>query len=260
MTTQSSERKFPPAADETAPATPLFQQVKDHITENIASGAWPPQARVPSEAELVAALGVSRMTVNRALRELAAEGFVERRQGVGTFVSSRKPHSALLKIRSISYDIVAQGGRHSAEVHLLQAEAAGLEVAADLGLEPGDQVYHSLIVHRDRGRPVQLADRYVNPQVAPGYLEQDFTRITPSQYLFQMGPLTEAEHIIEAQLPDRRTQRLLKIGPHEPCLVVKRRTWCGEQVASRARLVHPGSRFRMEGRFKPANSSHPLVA
>lgn len=249
----------PPLAGKTAPATPLFQQVKDHIIENIVSGSWLPQSRVPSEAELVASLGLSRMTVNRALRELAAEGFVERMQGVGTFVARRKPQSALLEIHSISEDIAQHGGSHSAEVHILQSETAGREVAEALGLQPGDEVFHSLLVHRDRGRPVQLADRYVNPLVAPRYLEQDFTRITPSQYLFQMGPLEKVEHIIESQLPDRRTQRLLKIGSNEPCLVIKRRTWCKGQVAVKARLVHPGSRFRLAGQFTPPKSNQPLV-
>ena len=53
---------------------------------HIRSGAWAPGARVPSENELVESFGISRMTANRALRELTADGFLARVPGVGTFV------------------------------------------------------------------------------------------------------------------------------------------------------------------------------
>ena len=79
-----------------APARPAasmgnapYARVKAHLKEGLASGLWPPGALMPSEAELVAAFGVSRMTVNRALRELQAEGLVSRTQGVGTFAVPR---------------------------------------------------------------------------------------------------------------------------------------------------------------------------
>ena len=62
-----------------APA-PLYARVKQMISQQIQSGAWPPHYRVPSESELVNELGFSRMTINRALRELTAEGLLVRMQ------------------------------------------------------------------------------------------------------------------------------------------------------------------------------------
>ncbi len=59
---------------------PLYARVKQHISSRIVDGSWPPHHRVPSEAELVGSLGVSRMTVHRALRELTAEGMLVRLQ------------------------------------------------------------------------------------------------------------------------------------------------------------------------------------
>ncbi|WP_153016042.1 GntR family transcriptional regulator, partial [Pseudomonas savastanoi] len=81
----------PPAASSLAaqmgesPA-PLYARVKQMIALQIQNGTWPPHHRVPSESELVTQLGFSRMTINRALRELTAEGLLVRMQGVGTFV------------------------------------------------------------------------------------------------------------------------------------------------------------------------------
>ena len=64
---------------------PLYARVKDHILGHIRSGAWMPGARVPSENELVESFGISRMTANRALRELTADGYLARVPGVHRF-------------------------------------------------------------------------------------------------------------------------------------------------------------------------------
>ena len=67
---------------------PLYLQVKRHILDNIGSGKWGASARVPSENDLVRSFGVSRMTANRALRELRDEGVLVRIAGVGSFVAA----------------------------------------------------------------------------------------------------------------------------------------------------------------------------
>ncbi len=231
-------------------ALPLYQQVKDYILERLRTGEWTPGTRVPSENELTRAVGVSRMTVNRAVRELAAEGHLVRLQGVGTFVSEQKPQGALLEIRSVADEIERWGGEHSAEVIVLREETAGAGLADQLGLSPGAAVFRSVLVHKDRGMPVLYSDRYVNPAVAPEYLAQDFTRTTPSEYLVSVAPVQEVEHVIEAALPDRESRRHLRISQGEPCLILYRRTWSFNMVATKSRLVYPGSRYRLGGRFK----------
>ena len=239
--------------------SPLFQQVKTYIIQQIEHGEWPHESRIPSENQIVKQLGVSRSTTNRALRELTAEGYLVRIQGVGTFVATRKPHFTLLEIRSISDEIERRGGKHSCVVHLLAEEKAPLQLAVSMELPEGAPVFHSLIVHNNNGRPFQLADRYVNPEFAPDYIRQDFTRITPSEYLFQLGPLTEAEHTIEAVIPDEKAGKYLEMADNEPCLIIHRRTWSNQIVATKSTLIHPGSRFRPSGRFKPSSSLRPLV-
>jgi len=239
---------------------PLYQQVKAHILDQIDNGRLGPESRVPSENELVKTLNVSRMTVNRALRELAGEGRLVRVQGVGTFVAPEKPQSALLEIVSIAEEIRRRGGAHSSEVHLLQAEPAPAEVAKNMQLAPGTEIFHAVLVHFDRGIPVQLADRYVNPAAAPHFLDQDFTRANPSEYLLRVVPLTAVEHVIEAVLPDVTTRKLLRIDGKTPCLVLHRTTWSEERVATRSRFFYPGPRYRLAGRFTTDdNGGRPLA-
>jgi len=243
--------ELPPANLSRKRPTALYQQVKEYILAQIQSGKWPPETRVPSENRLIQALGASKMTVNRALRELTAEGVLHRSQGVGTFVAARRPAATLLEIKPIAEEITQQGGRHSCRVHLTAREPAAPDLAMAMALPPGAEVFHALIVHADNRRPIQLEDRYVNPAVAPAFLEQDFQGITPSRYLLDTVPVSEVEHVVEAILPDEQTQELLAIEPGEPCIVLYRRTWTDNLVVTRCRFIHPGSRYRIGGRFQP---------
>ena len=91
---------------------PLYMQVKEHILDNIQSGAWAAGTRVPSENELVESFGISRMTANRALRELSADGFLARVPGVGTFVKEQTARTSLMELRNIAEEIAARGHKH----------------------------------------------------------------------------------------------------------------------------------------------------
>lgn len=241
-------RAVPPAP--LAAAAP-YARVKQHLKEGLAAGRWPPGALMPSEAELVAEFGVSRMTVNRALRELQAEGLVARTQGVGTFAAPLHRVSSTLTIRDLHEEIEDRGHRHEARVHLQRAEAAQPALAAQLGVAPGSEVFHTLIVHFEDGLPLQCEDRFVNPACVPRYLEADFTRTTPTQVLFESTVLWRAQYSIEAARPTAEEARLLAVAPDEPCLVIVRRTFTSEAVITLARLVHPGSRYVLEGQFAP---------
>src|SRR3546814_8639138 len=117
------------------------------------------------------------------------------------------------------------------------------------GLLRGYAVFHSLIVHREDGQPVQLEDRWVNPAAAPDYLSQDFTAITPHQYLQATAPLSEAEHVVMAAMPTAEERKLLAMKPGEPCLLLRRQTWSAGVPVTWARLLHPGDRYRLGGRF-----------
>jgi GntR family transcriptional regulator, histidine utilization repressor len=230
---------------------PLYLQVKRHILENIGSGKWSAAARVPSENEIVKSFKVSRMTANRALRELRDEGVLVRIAGVGSFVADRHAHAHPLQIRGIADEIRDRGHVHRAEIVSLERVRAVAELADDFCIAPRSELYRSLIVHFENDRPIQLEDRYVLPKLAPDYLSIDFRKTTPHDYLVKAAPLQEAEHLLRAEMPDERTRKLLAMKRDEPCLVVVRRTWAAGQIASVARLHYPGSRYEMSGRFRP---------
>ncbi|SEK50744.1 GntR family transcriptional regulator, histidine utilization repressor [Roseateles sp. YR242] len=229
---------------------PQYLKVKTHLREGIASGRWRPGERLPSESELTQAFGVSRMTVNRALRELHQEGMVVRVQGVGSFVAELNRIASTLTVRDVHDEIAARGHRHEASVHVLETVKATAEQALQFQLKPGARLFHSVIVHRENGVAIQCEDRLVNPACAPAYMAQDFERVTPTHYLLEVAPLSEARYTIEAEMPNLLEARLLGMPRGEPCLVVKRCTLSVGQVVTAVRLVHPGSRWFLQGSFQ----------
>lgn len=230
-------------------AGPAYQSIKDFILARIHSGEWAEGDQVPSENELAREFKVARMTVNRALRELTAEQVLTRVQGAGTFVARPKYESTLVAIRSISDEIAARGHRHHAKVLELGAAVASETLADEMRVAPGSAVFHSRVLHFENDEPVQLEARWVNAAVAPEYGLQDFSSVTPNQYLTRVAPLQRVEYRIEAAQPEADTRSQLSMDDSEPCLVLHRRTWSREQVASVVDLWHPGSRYRFTGHF-----------
>jgi len=232
-------------------ASPRYRRVKRHVLERIGSGAWAPGDRLPSERELVETLQISRMTVNRALRELTEEGFLIRHPGAGTFVADRRAHGDPVRVRNIADEIRSRGHRYGAVVMTARNRRARRDEAGLFVLARGARLYHTRIVHTADGVPIQLEDRLVNPAIAPGYLDADFTAITPNEYLMRVAPLASVEQTVQAIRADAATAEWLEMPEEEACLLIRRRTWTGRRVASHAMLYHPGSRYDLSSHFNP---------
>lgn len=233
-------------ADDTRPK---YQQIKDLVRRQIRSGEWHNGMRLPSENDWVVRLGVSRMTVNRALRELSQEGHIERVHGVGTFVATPVAHASLIELKDIAQEIAARSHRHSARVVRAQALPASSAVAKMLEIESGDEVFQITVVHFDNGVPMQIEERTVNPAVAPEFLQQDFTVQTPTAYLLSQVRPTEMEHRVQAVVPDRVAVKHLGVKADEPCLRLTRRTWHNTRVVTCVSLTYPGSRYDLVARY-----------
>ena len=241
---------------EPVPHIAPYARIKRHVMARIESGEWPIATRVPSENQLAAEFGVSRLTARRALLDLAQEGWLVRSQVLGTFVADRKPVMSMLEVRNIADEIAERGHSYGCRVLKLEEVRATETIAMYLGVLPEARVFHSTIVHMDNGVPVQIEDRYVNPAVAPRYLDHDFSRETPNAYLSRVAPLESVEHVIEAVSPTTAIARALQIDARQPCLQINRRTWSAGRVATYARLVHPGSRYRLGGQLAVAHAAH----
>ena len=230
---------------------PLYLQIKQFIDDNIQSGHWPVGHRITTELELTKQFGVSRMTVNKAIRDLVAEGKLQRRPRLGTFVCPQndKAESPLLDIHNIADEVALRGNNYSSKVLKQVVMNADQETATKLGVMFGSTIYYSEIIHFENKTPLQLEIRWVNPIHAPGYINQDFTLFTPNKYLSQNCPLSAIEHTVEAVVADNHVRHSLKIGANEPCLLLNRRTWSGDKLVSSALLYHPGTRYKLSSKI-----------
>lgn len=145
-----------------APGTSLHRQLFVVLRDEIVRGVYSTSGLLPKEESLCERFGVSRITVRRALADLAAQGLVERRHGRGTFVL----HDRLPLVRARPSLSLIDSLRQTAtetQVQVLRVEQieAPLDVAALLQLAPGDKAVHALRLRSMGGTPVMLSDAWV---------------------------------------------------------------------------------------------------
>jgi GntR family transcriptional regulator, histidine utilization repressor len=231
---------------------PLYEQIKQHITDLIETGELGPNDRLPSETDLAAEFQVARMTVHRAIKDLKDSGVVTRIAGVGTFVAETQSSGQLIAVNNIADEIRSRNSTYSAVMVQNARERASRAVAQQLEIDPSSPVFHSIIVHMENGIPLQLEERFVPQCLLPGYGDVDFSRTTPNEYLMKHAPLQKFEHRVKSILAEPEVRKLLRINKHEPCLLLLRRTWSRRRVVSFARMTYPGSRYEFLDRVASA--------
>ncbi|WP_174422225.1 UTRA domain-containing protein [Burkholderia diffusa] len=231
------------------PPLPLYEQIKHFVRERIADGTYRPGDKIPSENELVVLFNTSRLTVNRALRELSTSGVLQRLHGVGTFVAQPKAASTLIHLHNIADEIRTRKQKLTIRVHDLSRVRPDSEIAGRLECTRRQSVFHSRIVYCADDIPIQSEDRYVMPDFAPEYLLQDFTKQSTTDYLQSIALPTAAEHEMQAVHPNADEASLLDVPLTEPCLLIRRKTWVGDSVTTFTRFLHPGTRHTFFSRL-----------
>jgi len=238
--------------DITSSGIPMYQMVKSYVLELIKNEQWSESRKLPSENDLVNKLSVSRMTVNRALRELVTEGYIERVSGVGTFASEPKSASHPLEIKNIAEEILSRGHIHTCEVIELGEVRASPTEAMHFSIAPGSRLLHSTIKHLESGTIVQIEDRFVLPSFAPDYLTANFVETTTSTYLFKItSSIQQVEQIISAELSTKKIRTLLELTESEPTLLLTRKIWVENEVVTYSHLYHPAKYFQFVSKYKP---------
>jgi len=230
----------------------VYEDVQSELRRAIEEGGWKPGYKLPSERELTERFNCARMTVRRALQELEALGLISKRHGSGSYVADLQPMSNLLSIKDIRSEIAGRGHVHKSELITRKVIRANASLAASIGVPRGSRVFKCELVHYENGIPVQLEERFVNPDVVPDFMALDLNAQTPSSYLFVHAPLTAAEQVVEAINADDVVAAHLKIEIGAAVLKVSRRTISKGKVASLAHLYHPGNCYRIIGEFSAA--------
>ncbi len=246
----TARRPLRPAAGSVS----LHQQILADIELRILAGEWPPGHRIPFEHELTAKYGCSRMTVSKALTQLAAAGLIERRRKAGSFVTRPHSQSAVLEIQDVRAEVEALGLPYRYEILARRTRSASRADRAVFEVGLADMVLELRCRHDAAQQPFCLEERLINLSAAPDAANEPFAEVSPGAWLVERVPWTSAEHRISAGATRGETARALKIAEGVPCLIIERRTWSGETPVTQVKLTYPGEAHELVARFKPRKS------
>jgi GntR family histidine utilization transcriptional repressor len=228
----------------------LYQRILSDIRGRILSGEWPPGHRIPFEHELAVEYDCSRMTVNKAMSELARTGLIERRRRSGSFVKRPQSQAAVLEIHDIRTEVEALGLLYRYErVSRTVRWAAGQD--EDAGFPEGAKLVELVCRHFAGAEPFCLEERTISLAAVPEAADESFEEIAPGPWLLSRVPWNAAEHKIRAMAADEQVAKMLGLARHSPCLVVQRRTWSADQPVTNVRLTYAGETHSLVARFAP---------
>lgn len=226
---------------------PLHRRIYAELERRILSGDWAPGDRIPFEHELTARYGCSRMTVNKAISELAERGLVTRRRRAGTFVAQPRAHAAVLAIPDLRAEVLERGQSYG--YALLERTERPAATADEIALAAGGLLLGLTCLHSADGLPLALERRLIALTAAPEAINVDFHTVPPGSWLLDSAPWTQAENRISAVEADAREARLLGLKTGAACLCVERRTWRDGQGVTRVWQTFPGDRYDLVARF-----------
>lgn len=225
-----------------------FQTIRDEVLHRIQIGIWPQGCLLPTEVELAAEFGCVRATVNRALRELADNGVVERKRKSGTRVSISPTKRATLKIAIVRHTIEAQNAIYRYALVARNIIAIPAWLAAQLNLPQTQQVMHIKCMHYADDQPFQFEERWINIDAVPTVRDADLRQTGPNEWLLGAVPFTDAEINFGAVGADHTSAEFLCTTLGTPLFQQERTTWLqGKPVTFVRMTYHQG--YRLSTRY-----------
>ena len=238
-------------ATDTADKPTLYKRIRADIEKRILTGEWPPGHRIPFEHELVARYGCSRMTVNKVLSTLAANGLITRRRRAGSVVAEPSSQQAVLQIQDFALEAARAGIEYRFKILHRSIEPIDAAAAQRTGLPVETKMLCLSTLHVMDDVPQAFEQRLINLATVPEADQEAFKDDPPGTWLLRRVPWTDAEHIVRAVNADITMAKRLQVQTGTACLVLERRTWQAGAFVTEARITYPGDRHQLVGRFSP---------
>jgi GntR family transcriptional regulator len=226
---------------------PLHRQLFLVLHDEIDRGVLAPGDSLPTEQTLCDQFGISRITVRRALADLAEQGYIERRQGVGSFV--REHASADLSAASGSYMDGLRQAQFATEVEVLELDAHRRppRAVAD-ALETPDELLHIVRLRRQRrtGEPLMVTEAWLPNELADQLNEPALRREPLYELLSNVGIVAERmRHEITAEIAGPRHAHLLDTAIGAALLRVNRLAFVADRPHHYLSILLSPSRSRV---------------
>ncbi|MBY6263764.1 GntR family transcriptional regulator [Azospirillum sp. 412522] len=202
-------------------ATALYRQIADQLRDEIAARLFEPSGRLPTENEIGARFGVSRVTVRLALDRLETDGLIERRKGKGTFTAGKRVQHPLDRLRSFHESLRMQG----LDAAMRPLSARMVASPPDLCGDFGPRCLEVCRLHLVDGEPVALGRSLLPPVVEP--VDWEAAGHKPIYGILQdvVGkPVGGADIEVKAAAADAEVAAALGLPAGAPVLVMDRRS------------------------------------
>ena len=222
-----------------------WREVRAEARHRIDCGIWKPGDRIPNEAQLAEELGCARATVNRALRDLALQGFLERRRRGGTRVAATPVRRAVIDIPIIRKEVEGMGVVHGYRLLERERRPPSPLVRETCALAPDEDMLRVRALHLADGQPHVHEDRWILIASAPEALGADFGILSANEWLVRNVPLVRGEIELGAEAASVAEAEALGTAPGAALFLIRRTTWNAAGLITTVRLTHaPGYRMR----------------
>jgi GntR family transcriptional regulator len=222
----------------------LYQQLKDSLLRKIISDEWRPGSRIPSESEICELYGVSRMTVRQAVNELARDGYLEKKQGKGTFVLKKTIEQKLSKFYSFSEHLAIIGKTESSKLLSFSLIEADPSISSELRVANGVGVFKIVRARYVDDTPYAYECSYITERFAPGLtgemIEANGLYKTLNSFGVYMSSATER---FKAVNTTNEISNILQVKRNDAAISLDRITYCGFDVVEFCQSVIRGDTF-----------------
>lgn len=230
-----------------AAGLPLYRRIAADLRARISAGALAPGSQVETELELMARYGVSRATVRQALGSLIADGLLEVRRGLGTYVRDRPVEHALGGFYTFSREIERHGMMPGTRVLDVHVEAADARVAEALGVTPDAPVVVLARLRLADAQPLVTETSYLPASRFPGLERFDFDRVRLYETLtthYGTRPV-RAREVFQPVLLSAAAAEVLGRERGEPALLVERTAYDADgAIVEYCQSTVRGDRYR----------------
>lgn len=216
-----------------------WQSIRADVLARIRSGEWPPGSLIPTEQTLSVEMGCARATVNRALRELAESGIIQRRRKVGTRVTATTSRRATLSLPVIRDEIEALGARYGYELTAIVDSAPSPQAMQALQVDADDQLVLVKLRYLADDRPHCCEAIWLNPHVLSLPEAAVFKSEPPQEWLARNRPVSQSRFSILAEGASGSCAVNLEIAPGTPVMTIERVNTLDGLPVSFARQFYP---------------------
>lgn len=217
-----------------------YEEIRSEMLSRIADHRWTPGYLLPHEQELAREFGVARGTIRRAMSDLVDQGLLERKRKAGTRVAQRTSHSSTLTIPIVRKEVTGKGAQYGYK--LLEIKS-GEDVNDSTNHFRGAQLIQIRCLHFADGQPYQLEDRLISTDAVPEARDQDFSEVSPNEWLVEQVPYSAVRTLLRTEPADVLQARHLKIRQGTPVFVIERQTRLECVPITFVKMSHPAVSF-----------------